>query len=33
MICQMIQQIEKLFEKILGLSYDNNCYYEILKEE
>lgn len=27
------QQIEGLFEKILGLPYDNNCYYKILEEE
>jgi hypothetical protein len=27
------EQIEELFEKILGLPYDDNCYYKILKEE
>jgi hypothetical protein len=27
------QQIEGLFEEILGLPYDDNCYYKILKEE
>lgn len=27
------QQIEKLFEEILGLPYDDNCYYEILEEK
>lgn len=27
------EQIEELFEEILGLPYDDNCYYNILEEE